>query len=264
MAGPGPIALITDFGWRDSYVAAMKGVLVSRASPGARVLDLTHEIALFDIFEGAWFLRTVAPFYPQGTIFVIVVDPGVGSSRRIVAAELDGRFYLAPDNGVLSLLGELERAVSVENEAFFLPHGSTTFHGRDRFAPVAAALSNGTKIDELGPALHPNELVHLDYTPPRYDADRVEGSIVAVDRFGNIVTDIEASRIGFSPFAVRVKYVLIEHLVANYAEGAKLSDADAFLVIGSGGLLEISTAKGSASEVLHLKRFEVVEVMKRT
>src|SRR5207237_9811069 len=169
------IALLTDFGTRDPYVAAMKGVIAARCD--ARVEDLTHEIAPFDVFGAAWFLRSVVEYWPAGTIFVAVVDPGVGTARRIVAAHADGRYFLAPDNGVLTFVvtpGVSEGpggaggaqtlpprpladargdtwAVSVENESFFLRNGSSTFHGRDRFAPVAAAIATGPALAELGP-----------------------------------------------------------------------------------------------------------------
>ena len=183
------IALLTDFGLRDPYVAAMKGVIASRCD--ARIEDLSHEIAPFDVWSGAFFLRAVVPYWPVGTIFVAVVDPGVGTSRRILAIERDGRTFLAPDNGVLALVAG-PPAVSVENDAFFLPGGSTTFHGRDRFAPVAAAIANGTPLHELGPRV--DTIVALDYAPPSYDCARAEGTIVNVDRFGNLVTDIAATR----------------------------------------------------------------------
>src|SRR5256714_9010773 len=214
------IALLTDFGTRDPYVAAMKGVIAARCD--ARIEELTHEIAPFDVFGAAWFLRSVVEYWPVGTIFVAVVDPGVGTARRIVAAEKNGRVFLAPDNGVLTFVVTpnvnegpggaggaqtlpprplaLARgdtwAVSVENESFFLPNGSSTFHGRDRFAPVAAAIANGTFIDTLGPPLR--ELVRLDYTPPAYGGAAVEGTIVCIDRFGNGITDIEVARLRFS------------------------------------------------------------------
>src|ERR1041385_5856572 len=176
------IALLTDFGLRDPYVAAMKGVIASRCD--ARVEDLSHEIAPFDVWSGAFFLRSAVPYWPAGTIFVVVVDPGVGTSRRILAIERDGRTFLAPDNGVLGLVAG-PPAVSVENDAFFLPDRSTTFHGRDRFAPVAAAIANGTPLHELGPRV--DTIVTLDYEPPSYDCARAEGTIISIDRFGNLV-----------------------------------------------------------------------------
>jgi len=133
------IALVTDFGTRDPYVAAVKGVIAARTN--APLLDLTHDIEPFDVFQVAWFLRAIVRYWPPDTIFMVVVDPGVGTSRRILALESDGRIFLAPDNGALTFVEG--RVWSVENESLFLPGGSTTFHGRDRFAPVAAALANG-------------------------------------------------------------------------------------------------------------------------
>lgn len=245
------IALLTDFGTRDPYVAAMKGVIAARCD--ARIEDLTHEIAPFDILGAAWFLRSVVEYWPPGTIFVAVVDPGVGSARRILAAHSNDRFFLAPDNGLLSLiLGP--PVVSVENEAFFLPHGSATFHGRDRFAPVAAALASGTALHELGPRV--DDLVRLDYTPPSYEKERVDGTIVAVDHFGNLVTDIEASRIGFSPFELRSGWHVVDRLERSYAD----SQESLFLVVGSTGCIELSVKNGSAADVLQLSRGDRVTI----
>jgi len=135
------------------------------------------------------------PYWPEGTVFLAVVDPGVGTSRRILAAEENGRFFVAPDNGLLTFVAG-EKVISVEDESLFLPNGSNTFHGRDRFAPVAAAIARGRRIETLG--RDTGAIVRLDYTPPRYERDRVDGTIVAVDRFGNLITDIERARIGFT------------------------------------------------------------------
>jgi S-adenosylmethionine hydrolase len=244
-----PIALMSDFGTRDPYVASMKGVIASRTT--APLFDLSHEIPPYDVLEAAWFLKTAAPHWPAGTIFVAVVDPGVGSSRRIVAAGWQGRLFLAPDNGLLSLL-PLERMVSVENEQFFLPGGSTTFHGRDRFAPAAAALANGTALEELGPPLQ--SIVRLDYERPRY-GDTARGTIVAVDRFGNLITDIERARVP-GAIALRARNVIIDRMERNYAD----AEPGAFLIVGSSGFIEISVANGSAAERLQLRRLDRVEV----
>ena len=260
------IALLTDFGTRDPYVAAMKGVIASRCD--ARIADLTHEIAPFDVFGAAFFLRDVVPYWPPGTIFVAVIDPGVGTSRRIVAAQHDGRTFLAPDNGVLSLVigraavpaaGPVASrrrppAVSVQNESFFLPNGSTTFHGRDRFAPVAAAIANGTALSELGPPI--DDLVHLDYSPPSYGDGRAEGTIIAVDRFGNLITDIEAAKIAFAP-VLRAGSHVVDRVEQNYGDAKR----GAFLIVGSTGCLEVSVANGSAADVLQLGRGERVSIV---
>lgn len=242
---------MTDFGTRDPYVAAMKGVIAARTV--AAIVDLTHEIAPFDVFEGAWFLRSVALWWPEGTIFVGVVDPGVGTSRRIVAVDVGGRVFVAPDNGLLTFVGR-GAAYDVTNEALFLPNGSSTFHGRDRFAPVAAALANGLTLADVGPRI--NDLVTLDYTPPQYDETEVRGTIVSIDRFGNGITDIERSRIPFAPFAVRVHGHTIERMERNYGD----AESGAFLIVGSTGHIEISIANDSAAERLGLARRERVEL----
>jgi S-adenosylmethionine hydrolase len=303
------IALLTDFGTVDPYVAVMKGVLASRTD--AAIYDLTHEIPPFDVFAAAWFLATVAPWWPRA-IFVCVVDPGVGTARKIVAMERGGevgeepgrsnetpkmlagpshhavhsakkvprqvtppdrplppgegrgegliktQLFLAPDNGLLSMIGGAWRAVSVENEALFLPHGSTTFHGRDRFAPVAAALANGTPLDELGPPM--SGIVRLDYEPPSYGDAVVRGTIVSVDRFGNCITDIEAARITFPRLALHAGAHVITRLHRAYGEAG----AGAFVITGSTGHLEISVANGDAAMFLGLRRGDHVEVGKKS
>ncbi len=233
------IALITDFGTRDPYVAAMKGVIASRCL--APIAGLTHDIAPFDVWEAAFFLRAVVPYWPEGTIFVCVVDPGVGTARRIIAVESEKRFFLAPDNGLLHFVdGD---TYHVANELLFLPGGSTTFHGRDRFAPVAAALANGLPITKLGPRV--DDRVSLDYTP---------GTIVRIDRFGNCITDLIPPP---APFAVIVKEQRIDEIRTTYTGDG------VFAVIGSTGCVEISVANGSAASLLQLRRGDRVTVVKR-
>jgi len=257
------IALLTDFGTRDPYVAAMKGVIAARCD--ARVADLSHDIPPFDVWAAAFFLRDVVPYWPAGTIFVAVIDPGVGTSRRILAVERDGRTFLAPDNGVLSLVVEDRQSClsgqaglpvlhSVDNESLFLPNGSATFHGRDRFAPVAAALANGLSLDELGPRI--DAIVALDYAPPSYDCARAEGTIVSVDRFGNLVTDIEAARLPFARYAAHAGAHVIERMARTYRDVA-----GAFLITGSTGRVEISVAEASAAALLHLGRGDRVTIV---
>jgi S-adenosylmethionine hydrolase len=243
------IALLTDFGTRDPYVAAMKGVLASRTS--AVVHDLSHDIAPYDILGAAWFLSAVVRYWPVGTIFVCVVDPGVGTARNIVAVESEGRVFLAPDNGLLTFIDGV--AYAVTNEAFFLPEGSNTFHGRDRFAPAAAAIANGTGLSSLGPRL--DSIVRLRYEQPSY-GDVVRGTIVAVDRFGNAITDIERARIPFAPFVLRVRDHAIDRVELSYGNATP----GAFLIVGSTGCIEISVANASAAERLQLRRLERVEL----
>ena len=243
------IALVTDFGTRDPYVAAMKGVIAARTE--APIVDCTHEIAPFDVWEAAFYLRPVARYWPEQTIFTVVVDPGVGTSRRIIAIDSAGKFFLAPDNGVLHFV--IGIAHSVENESLFLPDGSTTFHGRDRLAPVAAALANGMSIEQLGPRI--DDLVKLDYTPPLYDRKRAEGTIVAIDRFGNLITDLERSKIPFGSFVLQAKQMRIDRISTTY------SGEPPFLIIGSTGCVEISAPQASAATLLQLSRGDRVTIV---
>jgi len=231
------ITLLTDFGTRDPYVAAMKGVIASRCE--ARIIDLTHEIAPFDVWEAAFFLRDVVLYWPEGTIFVCVVDPGVGTARRIIAVESEGRLFLAPGNGLLHFVDGV--AYDVTNESLFLPRGSATFHGRDRFAPIAAALANGLAIAELGPRI--DDRVPLDYTP---------GCIIRIDRFGNCITDIVPPVVRF---AVKAGDQHIDEMRTTYTGDGP------FVIVGSTGCIEISVANGSAASLLHLGRGERVTIV---
>ena len=244
------VALLTDFGMRDPYVAAMKGVIASRCD--AFIDDLSHDIAPFDIFEAAWFLRGCAAWWPEGTIFVVVIDPGVGTKRRMLAVDDGARIFVAPDNGVLHFISGTAR--SIENTSLFLPDGSTTFHGRDRFAPVAAAIASGLPLDELGPVIE--DRIRLDYTPPKYGSDCATGCIIDVDRFGNCITDIEHARLGFEPHALRACGATITRSSKTYADAGR----GAFMIVGSSGCYEISIAGESAAELLQLGRFDVVTI----
>ena len=243
------IALITDFGTCDPYAAAVKGVISSRTD--APILDCSQEIEPFDVWHTAFFLRAIEPYWPAETIFVVVVDPGVGTARRIVAVDSKERIFLAPDNGALHFIAG--KAHSVENESLFLPDGSTTFHGRDRFAPVAAALANGLPVEQLGPRI--DDRVRLDYQPPSYNEREARGMIVMVDRFGNAITDLERERIPFARFMLRAGDRVISRVATSYGgEGA-------FLIIGSTGCFEISIAGGSAAAQLQLRRGDRVTVV---
>ncbi|MGZ8868613.1 MAG: SAM hydrolase/SAM-dependent halogenase family protein, partial [Thermoanaerobaculia bacterium] len=203
-----------------------------------------------------WFLRTVVPFWPEGTIFVCVVDPGVGTDRKIVAARADGKFFLAPDNGLLTFVTP-EETRSVENAGLFLPSDSTTFHGRDRFAPVAAALANGLALGDVGPAM--GSLAKLNYRAPEYSETVVRGTVVGVDRFGNLITDIERSRLPFDSFELQARSITIERIERHYA-GA---EPGPFLIVGSTGLIEISVANGSAADRLGIRRLDRITIQPR-
>jgi len=252
------VALITDFGLRDPYVASMKGVLVSLCRAG--ILDLTHELAPFDVHEAAFFLRSAAPaFVSRGQekiIFVIVVDPEVGTDRSIIVASRRKQLFVAPDNGVLSLLLDEESQVrSVINSPFFFLHGSTTFHGRDRFAPLAAALARGTPIDRFGDALSFRNIRRLAYEEPSYGKTSAGGTVIRIDRFGNLITDLEWRRVeGGARPKLRIGGVTVEKFVSTYQQ----ADSGPFILVGSDGTLEVSLREGSAAELLGVQRLAQV------
>lgn len=244
------IGLLTDFGGRDSYVAQVKGVILSRCD--AAIVDLSHEIEPYDAFAAGIFLREVArrfePIVRRPVILVAIVDPGVGSSRRILAAESDGRILLAPDNGILSVaIDGGAHVVDVVEERFFLRFGSRTFHGRDRFAPVAAALARGASIEELGPRTAHESIVDLGYRPPDYETRPTTGTVVRIDRFGNVVTDLEPDKLGTFK-SLRVRDRAVSDRASSYTERA--GSKKPFVIEGSVGTLEISIANGSAAERL--------------
>ena len=249
----GLITLLSDFGTRDEYVACLKGVILG-LNPGARLVDLSHEVPPQDIQSGAFILAAAAPYFPAGTIHLAVVDPGVGAGRRALAARGRGQFWVGPDNGLFHLIlagrGDFE-LVSLENPAYFLPQVSATFHGRDIFAPVAAHLSLGVALAQLGPAL--TDPVRLPWPEPAVTALALRGEIIRVDRFGNLVSNVTAGvfqawRQG-RDFHLKVGplTLTLTHLRPTYGEAAA---GEMLALIGSHGYLEIACAGGSAAASL--------------
>ena len=197
---PRIITLTTDFGTSDAYVGIMKGVILS-INPNARVVDVTHAIPPQDIYEAAFSIYAAHSYFPKGTIHIIVVDPGVGSDRQAIVCQTESAFFVCPDNGVLSyLLQSVENeekqpvdAVAIQNSAYYLSEVSNTFHGRDIFAPVAAHLSLGVPLDDIGPPAQ--TLVQLPIQVPELSGNTLTGQIVKIDRFGNAITNISETAI---------------------------------------------------------------------
>lgn len=246
----GIVTLLTDFG-PGIYSAAMKGVILSGA-PGVTVVDICHIVSPQNIREAAFVLKAVAPTFPAGTVHCVVVDPGVGTERRIVLAEADAYTYLAPDNGVAwpALAGASRvRAFSVENEAYFRKPVSRTFHGRDIFAPVAAAVAAGERIDAFGPSLEAASLLRCPLSEPHQTADEVEGEIVFIDSFGNLVTNITEAQLGAlgtpAELAVSFHGRQLRGIIETYGD-ARVGEVLA--LVGSLGFLEIAVACGSAAQ----------------
>jgi hypothetical protein len=257
------ITLLTDFGKRDPYVAAMKGVILS-LNPETNLVDLTHQIPPQDITTGAFFLAEAAPLFPPGTIHVAVVDPEVGTSRRRLAARAGGQFWVGPDNGLFHLVfqqcGSAE-IVSLENPTYFRESVSPTFHGRDIFAPVAAHLSLGTPLGALGPPV--TDPVALPWPQPAFTPDAVRGEIVYVDGFGNLVSNIRGgdllSWLEGKPSLVILGSLTLQGLVRTYGD---VHPGEFLALVGSHGYLEIGCNEASAAQRLSVGKGRSLSVVK--
>jgi hypothetical protein len=241
------ITLLTDFGLEDPYVGIMKGVIQTRL-PGALCVDLTHQVPPQNVAVAAYHLESAYRYFPPRTVHCCVVDPGVGSGRSVLAVSFEDFLFLAPDNGVLSRVLSREGArkmVRVENTGFFLKRVSRTFHGRDIFAPVAAALASGVPLEELGPETGNMKRVEPP-RPRKLRGEVIEGEVAARDRFGNLVTNIPGSLLPKDP-EIRIMKRVIPGLSSSYAERGP---GELLGVIGSTGYLEISINRGDAAASL--------------
>jgi hypothetical protein len=236
------VTLFTDFG-AGFYVAQMKGVILSLA-PDAVIVDATHEISPGDVLEAAYVVENVVPAFPEESIHVVVVDPGVGTSRKSIVARFARRILVAPDNGVLTaFLPHADEVRELTNEALYLPEVSATFHGRDVFAPVAAQLALGVELEVVGP-----EFAGPPVSLPELYAAGDEGRVLFVDHFGNLVTNFSAELLSARPSAVVTGP---GHRIATRARTFGEAPAGTpFLYAGSGGRLEIALCGGSAAEQL--------------
>jgi S-adenosylmethionine hydrolase len=249
------ITLTTDFGLADGYVGTMKGVILG-IDPTATIVDISHDIAPQDVREAAYTLYAAYPYFPQGTIHVVVVDPGVGSQRRAIALRTPQAIFVAPDNGVLSYVvagKKLEGVVSLTNPRYHLSPVSHTFHGRDIFAPAAAYLARGIRLAELGQPL--TEILTFPLPRPQFRPDgAIVGQVIHVDRFGNLITSIMSKDLAdHSPLregVVKIKGQSIQGIVNTYAE---VTPGKLLALIGSEEHLEISVSGGSASQTLAAK-----------
>ncbi|MFQ5532996.1 MAG: S-adenosyl-l-methionine hydroxide adenosyltransferase family protein [Candidatus Methylomirabilales bacterium] len=256
------ITLLTDFGSSDPFVGIMKGVILG-INPRVEIVDLCHGVSPQDVLEAAFLLHCSYRYFPRDSIHVLVVDPGVGGRRRPLLVEGDHGYYIAPDNGVLSYLfasGEIRRVVEITADRYFLHPVSQTFHGRDIFAPVAAHLSRGEAIDRFGrPA---SACLRLAVPTPQKKGDRVLiGSVLHVDRFGNLVTNISAPDLSAlhpeTGMRVVIKGRTIHGLVDSYD---RLDAGKMGTIVGSSGYLEIFSNRGNASRILKARRGVAVRV----
>lgn len=256
------ITLTSDFGTKDSYVAEMKGVILSIIQ-NAVIVDVTHEIEKFNIKQGAFALASVIPYFPKGTIHVAVIDPGVGTERLPILIQTKQGFLIGPDNGVLILAAQnqgIQRIYQLSNPRYMQPQISGTFHGRDIFAPAAAFLERGTKPSAFGPAIQ--SVVMPEFANVKQEDNCVFGEILQVDSFGNIISNISQKVLLQIGITGAVKVQLGHNQVhldfcSSYgeAEPQKL-----LALIGSHGFLEIALNQGSAAEMLHVKTGDKIQL----
>lgn len=253
------ITLLSDFGDRDGYVGAMKGVIACRA-PNVRVIDLAHNVPAGDIRHASHVLFTTAPFYPPGTCHVAVVDPGVGTDRRAVAVAVDDQIYVAPDNGVLTdvlhnAAGRVMGTV-VSNPAFWQHPVSATFHGRDIFAPVAANIAIGVPLAAFGASLEPASLIRLHAPEVAADGSMAAGEVTYIDIFGNAVTNLSRHHVAqITTEAARIEVRFGDSQACRFAQTyGNVPTGEPVAVIGSRGRLEIAVNNGSAADQLGLTR----------
>jgi len=248
------VTLTTDFGINDHFVGTMKGVILNIA-PQAEIVDICHAVQAFDVLDGALAIAQSYDYFPSGTIHVVVVDPGVGSARRPILMSTEKHYFVAPDNGVLSLVYSREERIRVRHitgEHYFLQPVSNTFHARDLFAPVAGWLAKGVDSGKFGDEI--SDYVRLNAPKPKPVNDKtLRGVVLKVDRFGNLVTnftpnDVPALFAATPPsFKIVVGKTEITEMHSNYAEG---TPNEIFGILGSMGYLEIAANRGSAVQLV--------------
>jgi S-adenosyl-L-methionine hydrolase (adenosine-forming) len=247
------ITLGTDFGVADHFVGVMKGVIL-KINSEVDLVDLSHQVNSFDILQGALLVGLSYPYFAAGTIHLVVVDPGVGSARRPILVCAAGQFFVAPDNGVLSLVYEREQPLEARHitaDRYFLNPVSSTFHGRDIFAPVAAWLSRGVPAADFGELIE--DYVRIPFPRPTRVKGLLRASVIKIDKFGNMLTNITAQDIPEliserpAPFKIVINQREITRLLRSFAEA---SASEAFGYVGSSGFLEIGVNRGSAARVL--------------
>lgn len=251
--------MLTDFGTKDYFVGAMKGVILS-ISPSAQIIDITHEIEAQNINAANFTLRACYRNFPDKTIFVAIVDPGVGSNRRAILVETDKYVFIAPDNGLISFVFHEEdnfKVYELTNKKFFAENISRTFHGRDVFAPVAAHLSNSVNPFEFGVQI--DDFVRLNETKPfENESGEIVGEIIHIDKFGNLITNLTTENLP-EKFVLEINGVKIENLKSYYAEAEK---GEILMIFGSAGFLEIAAFQSSAQKLLNSKAGNPVKVEK--
>ncbi len=252
------VTLLTDFGTGAEYAGLMKGVILS-INPSAAIVDITHQIDRQDIVQAAFTIFSSYEYFPDETVHLIVVDPGVGSERSLLALEMKNQFFIAPDNGVLTLLfseGKITSLIRITNSKYFLTSVSRTFHGRDIIAPVGAHLSAGIDVRGLGTEIDLRDAVHLDHLDARIsESGELVGKIVVTDDFGNLITNIDFKKLSEIYQAGQEKKIQIKigsHVINGLSETYdSVRPKTPLALIGSRGYLEIAVNKGNAALFLN-------------
>jgi S-adenosyl-L-methionine hydrolase (adenosine-forming) len=262
------ITLITDFGAQDYFVGAMKGVILS-GNPDAQVVDITHDIPAQDIKSAAFTLLACYRSFAPGTIHVAVVDPEVGSDRHAILIQAAGQYFIGPDNGIFSYICDREkdyRVTRITSERYFRQPVSSTFHGRDVFAPVAAALSSGTEPSAFGK--YTDEFVRLDSLVPQPSKKgKIKGRIINIDRFGNCVTSFTEDQLSADMIDAGAKLSVNGKAIKNFRKffaEEKEKSKKLFAYWGSAGFLEIAARNNSAAKMLKAKRGDAVVLLQET
>jgi len=249
------ITLLTDFGTKDHYVASIKGVILN-INPECHLVDITHRVNPQDIEEGAFILVSAYSYFPKGTVHLCVVDPGVGGDRKPILLVTQNYFFVGPDNGLFTLVAQREKVKQIlvlSKRKYFLSKISSTFHGRDLFAPVAAHLSLGVRPTAFGYEIR--SLKEIGFQKPVVKEGRLLGEILHIDAFGNVISNIDEARLSRfvqgCPFVIRAGRKSIPGLKEGYWEGKK---GEPIALLGSGGFLEISVREGNAQKILKVKK----------
>tara|TARA_R110000868_G_scaffold408293_5_gene690994 strand:- start:25657 stop:26445 length:789 start_codon:yes stop_codon:yes gene_type:complete len=248
------ITFTTDFGLLDHYVSAMKAVILGIA-PEARLIDVSNDIPAQDIMAGAWVVRNSAFLFPPNTVHLVVVDPGVGTDRNPIVLKIEDQYFVGPDNGIFSLLYDefKYKAYKLNSAKYWRKDRSRTFHGRDIFAPVAAHISNGVSLEELGEPI--KELVTYHWAVPLGDKDGLQGWVIHIDRFGNLITNISENLLedtaGRRKVKIYVGNTIIDHLVNTFGD---VEPGEPVAFIGSSGMLEVGINKGNAAKMLSVDK----------
>jgi len=244
------VTLTTDFGTTDHFAAVMKGVILG-ICPSATLIDISHEIQPFEITEGAFVISQAYRFFPKKTIHVVVVDPGVGTTRRPLLMEAGGQYFIGPDNGVFSMVftREKHKVREITSESFFLKPVSQTFHGRDVFAPVAAHLAKGATPAQFGKPVIDYLRMNLEH-PPRTGKRTWTGLILKIDRFGNLITNLHSDEfpdIHLRAFEMQVGVQKVSRITRTFADAGL---GEVFILVGSSGYLEVVANQASAARLL--------------